>query len=95
MNINAMFAYNMHSQGGKELALALNIPRVKHNGSKFKPTPGKAMINWGESSDRFPAEYNACTVLNPPAAVDVSVDKMLAFQAFRNANVPIPPFTAS
>jgi len=95
MNINAMFAYNMHSQGGAELATALSIPRIRHTGSKFKPTPGKALINWGAGSDRFPSSYLGCTVLNNPQAVDVSVDKIRAFRVLQEAGVSIPPFTAN
>lgn len=91
--ITAMFAYDMNSEGAKALATALSTPRIRHHGSKFKPTASKTLLNWGATTDRFPAEYLSCRVLNNPVAVTRSVNKLEAFNAFRQADVPIPEFT--
>ena len=39
MNIHAMFAYNLHSQGAAELSSAIGIRRLRHRGSTFVPGP--------------------------------------------------------
>jgi len=96
MSITAMFAYNMASEGGKALADALSIPRIKHTGSKFVGASSKTILNWGATTDRFSAQsasWMNCRLLNPPARVDVAVDKVRAFEAFRAGNVSIPEFT--
>jgi carbamoylphosphate synthase large subunit len=95
MSITAMFSYNQFSEGGKELADALSIPRIKHSGSKFKATSSKTLLNWGATSDRFPKEYLSCRVLNPPSAVDNAVDKIRSFDIFKAAKVSIPEFTTN
>lgn len=93
MSIEAMFAYDMNSEGAKALATALGTPRIRHHGSKFRPSASKTLINWGATTDRFPADYLACRVLNNPTAVTRSVNKLDAFNAFQSAGVSIPDFT--
>lgn len=95
MSINAMFAYNQASQGGKELAEALNIPRIKHVGSKFKGSSSKTILNWGASLDRFPSDLLNCNIINHPNAVTAASNKLETFRRFQNGNVPSPEFTSS
>lgn len=95
MNFSAMFAYDMHSEGAKALSAALDISRIRHSGSKFKPSPTKTILNWGATTDRFPAEYLSCRVINNPTAVTRSVNKLDAFNALQGAGVSIPEFTTS
>lgn len=91
--IKAMFSYNQGSQGGKELAEALGIPRIKHTGSKFTGGPGKTVLNWGATTDRFPTAIRNTRIINPPDKVDVAVDKVATFQKFLDNGVPHPEFT--
>lgn len=96
MTINAMFCYNQASEGGRELAQALNIPRIKHTGSKFKGSPSKTILNWGASNDRFPNDIlGNCNIINHPSAVSIASNKMESFERFRQHNVPSPEFTSS
>ena len=94
MNIHALFAYNQHSQGARELAEAVGTRRIKHRGSTFVPRADKNIINWGASSRLFNPELMSCNVLNLPTAVDVASDKQSSFRAFRNHDVPCPDFTS-
>lgn len=93
MSITAMFAYNQYSEGGSNLADALGIRRIKHGNSKFVPSASKTILNWGASSERFPAAYRVCQVLNPPERIDIACNKTRSFQAFQTAGVSIPEFT--
>lgn len=93
MDINAMFAYNQSSEGGKELATAIGIPRIKHSGSKFKGSPSKTLLNWGASLNRFPTELLSCNILNHPERVAIAANKTDAFQAFLREGVRCPEFT--
>lgn len=95
MAITALFSYNMASEGGKELARALGIPRIKHSGSQFKGNASKTLINWGASSERFPSSYLSCNVLNLPSNIDNACDKVRSFNIFQQAGVSIPEFTTS
>lgn len=91
--ITAMFAYNQGSEGGFELAKALGVPRVKHNGSKFKGSKKKVILNWGATSDRFPIELTKCEVINPPSKVERAVDKLQTFEYFKEYDVSHPEWT--
>jgi glutathione synthase/RimK-type ligase-like ATP-grasp enzyme len=96
MTIKAMFSYNNASEGAKELSEILGIPRVKHNGSKFKGSKDKILLNWGATTERFTnPELAKCTVINKPENVDIAVNKTLTFQKFREAGVPSPEFTTN
>lgn len=100
MSITAMFAYNQLSAGGDELSIALGIKRIKHVGSKFKGNSLKLLLNWGCSSERLgtlsaASEIIRCGIINHPTKVDVAVDKVRSFNAFRDAGVSIPEFTSS
>lgn len=96
--IHAMVAYNPMSGGGSDLAEALNIPRIKHIGSKFKGNPAKTIVNWGCSMERMSSvssvsEINKCKIINHPEKVDLACNKVKSFKVFRNAGVSIPDFT--
>jgi glutathione synthase/RimK-type ligase-like ATP-grasp enzyme len=95
MSIKAMFAYNQSSEGADALKEALGIPKIRHTGSKFVPSSTKTLLNWGATTDRFPANLRACQIINPPERVDNAVDKMRTFNLFREAGVSTPEFTTS
>jgi hypothetical protein len=93
MSVDYMFAYNQASAGGRELADALQIKRVKHTGSTLRPRSTTTILNWGASSSRFPQALKTGRIINPPELVDVACDKLKSFRAFQEAGVPIPEFT--
>ena len=100
MTITACFAYNQYSEGASELAKALEIPRIKHKGSTFRGSSSKVILNWGTSMERLQSagvdkEILKCRVLNHPSKVDLATDKVLSFETFQQAGVPIPEFTKS
>lgn len=86
--------YKMGSQGCKNLAQALGIHRIKPEGSKFKGAHNKVVINWGCAN--LAAEVMKCQVLNPPQAINVAGNKLLAFRAMEKDDaINIPEFTDS
>lgn len=98
MTITAMFTYNQHSEGSKNLATALNIPRIKHHGSSFRGSRQKTILNWGASTERFQASNATlldCNIINHPSRIEVASDKLRSFRAFRDNSVPSPEFTES
>lgn len=86
-----LYSYNPGSESAKALAEALGIKRLKHEGSKWKPKAGDVVINWGSSS--LPPGLANAIIINKPEAIGRASNKLLAFQAFKNAGVPIPEFT--
>lgn len=42
-----LFAHNPHSEGAAELAQALGIRRIRHEGSRYVGNANKHVINWG------------------------------------------------
>lgn len=73
-----LYSYNAGSESAKELATALNIPRIKHTKSKFKPKPTRTVINWGSSSLPFDAA-NLGAVWNNATDIGVLANKLSAF----------------
>lgn len=74
----ALYAYNPASEGAKELAEALDIRRIKHEGSKFRGDKSKTVINWGASE--LPKIIGDSVVLNHPAFVIAMSNKLKFFQ---------------
>jgi glutathione synthase/RimK-type ligase-like ATP-grasp enzyme len=73
-----MYTHNPHSEGGRALAGALGIRRIKHEGSRWRPRVGDRVINWGSS--RLPDFQGAHPeVLNPPRSVSRVSNKLHFF----------------
>lgn len=72
-----VYCWNEGSEGGKALAGALGIKRLKHEGSKFKGHKSKTVINWGSS--KLPEEVEKCVVLNKSRQVALCTDKLKFF----------------
>lgn len=87
-----IYSYKFGSKGAKALAGALNIKRIKHEGSKFKGHLRKKVINWGCSS--LPEEVAKCSIINTPQAVAVAANKLKSFVAFEEANILTPEWTS-
>lgn len=90
MNI---YPYKMGSQSATNLANELNVKQIKHEGSKFKGSLEKVVINWGAS--KLPQEVMKCKVINSPEAVSKAADKLSSFKVMAEYGVSIPPFTES
>lgn len=85
-----LYSHNPHSEGGKELAVALGIKRIKHGNSKFRGAANKTIINWG--SGRLPDQVAACNIINKPQAIINASNKLKSFELFQEAGVVIPQF---
>lgn len=90
-----IYSYNPHSEGAKALSNALGWKRIKHQGSRFKPSASKTLINWGASS--LPEDYDLCKVLNQPAVVASAIDKLKFFRNMSDKDVYeyVVPYTTS
>lgn len=88
-NVN-LYSYNKFSESGKLLSQALGIRRIKHERSRYRGRPTKAVINWGSSN--LPQEVMNSVVINPPDRVAVAANKLWAFQDMVG-EVCIPKFT--
>lgn len=86
-----IYAHNAASGGAKALAVALNVKRIKHTGSTFKPSPRKTVINWGSST--IPNEYRVCRILNLPGQITLASNKLQFFRHVEDSEVRIPDFT--
>lgn len=87
-----LYSYNTASEGGRNLAQALGIKRIKHEGSRFRGGPNKVVINWGASV--LPGEVLKCRIINRPEHVAVCSNKLWFFQKVKD-HAPIPEFTTS
>jgi glutathione synthase/RimK-type ligase-like ATP-grasp enzyme len=80
-----MYAYSNGSKTAKLLAEKLGIKRLKHVGSKAKPT---VVINWGKG-------IPFTKVINDYKAVGSAINKLIAFQIMEGKGVSVPPYTTS
>lgn len=86
---------NPNSEGAKELSKALNIKRIKREGSAYVGRPDKVVISWG-NSQALPGGVNRSRVLNKPEAVAGVTNKLRFFELCRGRETPrIPEFTTS
>lgn len=88
-----LYQYKAGSASAKALAEKLGIKRIKLEGSKYKPKATDVIINWGSST--LPQELKNAIILNKPEAIAKASNKLSAFQAFKEAEVPTPEFTTS
>lgn len=85
-----LYPHKTGSKSAKSLAEAMNIKRIKLEGSKFKGSPEKHVINWGAS--KVSEQIEKCQILNKPAAVAMASNKLMFFNKVRD-KVSIPDFT--
>lgn len=90
-----IFSWNPNSQGAKALKDEMGIKRIKNEGSLFKGSPDKKVINWG--STQVPHEVLKCKILNHPSKVSITADKLKFFKHIYDPldHDFIPDFTAS
>lgn len=87
-----IYSHNPNSEGAKALSEALGVKRIKREGSKYRGTADKNVINWGAS--QVPENVAGATIFNKPDAVRSVSDKLRFFQRCRDNGAPrIPEFT--
>lgn len=90
-----LWAWNSHSQGARELAELLDIPRIRHEGSKFKPSSNKIVINWG-SSTNLDAYHERIQWVNHPSLISNVQNKLWFFRDQQvNSQARLVPWTVS
>jgi len=88
-----VFPYKNGSKSVKGLRDALNCKEIKREGSKFRPTRLKTVINWGASD--MPEEFTkGIRVLNPPQLISLCSNKKEFFTKFKGAPYLIPSTTS-
>ena len=73
-----VFPYRMGSRSASALAEALQVPQIRHTGSKFRRASFKTVINWGASE--LPGHTHGCRILNKPELVARAANKLRFFQ---------------
>lgn len=92
-----VYPYKQASQSAKDLANAIGGKRIKVEGSRFKGSPDKVVINWGSSS--LSEEALKCKVINHPDITNIASNKLKFFEKINASNsqggayVHIPGFT--
>lgn len=81
-----IFPYKAGSESAKALAIALNAKTIKLKNSKFKWNGKQSVINWGNSKP-----LGKCLNQN----TSIATNKLKAFNALKEQNVSIPPFTTN
>lgn len=79
-----LYSYNPGSQGCRELARALGIRRLKHNGTKTLSS-NDVIINWGSSS--LPIRTNRCRIINAPSLLSNVTDKLAFFESMKDVRL--------
>lgn len=82
-----VYSYNTVSNGAAELADALGVNRIRHNGSHFRGAGYKTVINWG--AGELPPEVQKCRIVNRCNVIRLVSNKLSFFRAMTDA--PSPP----
>lgn len=86
-----LYTHQRVSNGAANLGRALNVKRIKHQGSRFRGNSRTVVINWGAAT--LPANARTGRVINSPEHVAGMQNKLTAFQTFQQGGVSIPEFT--
>ena len=87
-----MYAHNNGSQGGKALAEALGIKRIRHD-TAFKPDSRELVLNWGASRGKLVqkmAQHRKW--INDPDAISIASNKLSFFEHLKD-NKWLPWYT--
>lgn len=74
-------AYKPGSESAKALAKALDVKRLKEEGSAWRGKAGDSVINWGRSTPHNVFQSNA-RIINKPEAIAKASHKVHSFLAF-------------
>lgn len=89
-----IYSHNPNSEGANLLKDAMDIKKIKHEGSRFIGGPRKRVINWGAS--RVSREIEKCQVLNQPEYVRSASNKLDFFNKIGVDHADLlPDFTTS
>lgn len=80
-----IYSYNAGSKGAKSLAEQLGVSRIRHTGSRVKPTKRDVVINWG--STELPRVLLGARLLNDPAEVAKVANKLTFFKLMENVKL--------
>ena len=83
-----IFAYKTGSRSARALAEALEVKRLKHDGSRWAGKKQSVVINWGASV--MPPHLQKCYVLNRPEYVANVSNKLKFFRAMEDNPFLIP-----
>lgn len=86
-----MWAYKPGSKSARVLADVLDIWQIAHNNSNFQGQRGQFIINWGGGTGNFDVHVGVAKVLNPPAAIDRSINKISFFYDMKSRLGPRCP----
>lgn len=87
-----IYSYRMGSKSALALADALDVWLIKHEGSKWKSSPDRFVLNWGAGTGVFNLKIGNAKLLNTPKQIDVAVNKLDFFRACMGDNAPRLPF---
>ncbi len=89
----SIFSWNHASSSAKQLASALNCKRIKHEGSHFRHTNSKLVINWGSSS--LSHRVDPRRTLNHPSCVEMAANKLKTLTTLTAHDIPCVASTSS
>jgi hypothetical protein len=88
----AIYAWNEHSEGARQLATALGVRRIRQGPqSTYRGRAGKTVINWGSSV--LPANVEGSRILNNPARVAAMSNKRTFFELIGNTDARLPRYS--
>lgn len=70
-----IFSYSNYSQSANNLAEAMDVWMLKHEGSRYRPRAGDYVINWGKGRSWSPAR-----TINKPECVATAINKLNFFR---------------
>lgn len=88
----AIYSHNEHSEGAAALAAALGVRRIRHENSRYVGNPRKTVINWG-SAGELPNNVRGSNILNQPARVAATANKLRFFQLLEETDARVPDWT--
>lgn len=91
--MKVLYAYQQSSKGCKALAEAMDIRRVKHNGSRVVGSRDLKLLNWGAGSLPEALTRNGTQVFNTPDRINSVSNKRSAFRLLSGA-CRMPEFTS-
>lgn len=86
-----LYTGNRYSESGKLVARGLGIPRIKTEGSKYRPRYSDVIINWGSSTLIPNVSFDG--YINHPEKVRAAVNKLHCFEVLGGLGVSIPEYT--
>lgn len=87
-----LYSWNPKSEGARQLALQSGFKRLRHQGSTYRGSKDRTVINWG--SRTCPEEVMKSTIVNPPHLVERAANKLSFFKLMDQPNGPrIPPYS--